>query len=93
MRDASACSILTLNAGSSSIRFALYENSEPSQPRWREKLEGIGSHLATLTTSDADGKSAGPKTVSAPTYPAALELTLDWLCAPERSTHIGAVIA
>ena len=47
-------SIVALNAGSSSLKFAVYDARDPQEPRCRGQLEGIGAspHLKVV---DADG--------------------------------------
>ena len=53
MTDAST--ILALNAGSSSVKFAGFDRNLRS--RFRGKLEGIGTHpKLTVTTREADGR-------------------------------------
>jgi acetate kinase len=48
-------SVLTLNAGSSSIRFALHEESDPRSRRLYGRIERIGLPGATLILAEADG--------------------------------------
>ena len=56
---AAAASILVLNCGSSSIKFALFDASRPEVPRhpwWRGKVDGIGGK----PTFGATGAAAAP---------------------------------
>ncbi len=48
--------VLTINGGSSSIRFAVYESAGTLRPLMDGKLERIGSSGTSLTVSDASGK-------------------------------------
>ena len=54
-----ACA-LAVNAGSSSIRFALYDVTEPLLRRLRGKFERIGLPDTTLTVDDSTGARAHP---------------------------------
>ena len=49
--------MLAVNAGSSSIRFALYDVTEPLLRRLRGKIERIGLPDTTLTVDDSTGAS------------------------------------
>ena len=50
---AAAPSILTINAGSSSLRFALFQAGESPRALWRGKIERIGLEDARWTVSDS----------------------------------------
>jgi len=49
-------SILTINGGSSSLRFAIYEPGEPSQKSLSGTVDRIGLSGTTLMFDTADGK-------------------------------------
>ena len=51
MKSAVPC-ILTINAGSSSIRFAVYEASAAPRRRLDDKIDRIGASRTTLLVSD-----------------------------------------
>ncbi len=51
----SACSLLTLNGGSSSIRFALYEAGEPLRRLLDGKMDRIGLSGTNLTFRESVG--------------------------------------
>ena len=56
MTEARPC-ILVLNAGSSSLKFALYDvgAGEPDLPaRWRGKIDGIGGTSPTWADNSSD---------------------------------------
>ena len=60
MKSALPC-VLTINGGSSSIRFAVYEAGET--PRWRldGKIDRIGLSGTNLTVNDPAGKPQVPR--------------------------------
>jgi acetate kinase len=45
--------ILTINGGSSSIKFALFEAGEPPRPVRTGQIERIGQQKASFTVTDA----------------------------------------
>ncbi len=73
--------ILVLNAGSSSIKFALYPavETDDEEARYGGEIEGIG-HEAHLSVLDADGKSLAERTIAGPaTHHGALAELLSWI--------------
>jgi acetate kinase len=72
-------SILTINGGSSSIRFALYEIGEPLKQSISGKIDRIGLSGTTLTANDAKGKALASRRVSAPDHGTAADFLLNWL--------------
>jgi acetate kinase len=72
--------ILVLNAGSSSIKFALYPaQSDSASVLYGGEIDGIG-HIARLSVLAADGKSSAEQTIDgAATHHAALSALLDWI--------------
>ncbi len=77
-----SAAILILNAGSSSIKFALYPAKEREGDRaalYQGEIEGIG-HSARLNARDASGKSvADTAIVGSTTHHAALSALLKWI--------------
>jgi acetate kinase len=71
--------ILTINGGSSSIRFAVYEAGETARRRLAGKIDRIGSSGTNLTVSEAAGKPQVPKPLTASDHRTAVEFLLDWL--------------
>ena len=74
MTDSHAC-VLVLNAGSSSLKFALFEvgEGEPAlQARWRGKIDGIGS-TSPIWTDDVDAAPVALVLDSERPFRAALE--------------------
>jgi acetate kinase len=72
-------SILTLNGGSSSIRFAVFETGAPPRKLLGGKMQRIGSGDASL---DVDGAGAEPpirRKVEAADHQSAAKSLMDWL--------------
>jgi acetate kinase len=72
--DPPAQCILTINGGSSSIKFALFERGEPPRRTRAGQIERIGQPEATFTVTDA-----APQRVAAPNHAAAVNVLMDWL--------------
>jgi acetate kinase len=75
---AGAPAILTLNAGSSSVKFALFELSESLRRTSHGSLERIGMAGTQLTFSPADSGSAS-SSIPVPNASAPIEFLLEWL--------------
>lgn len=75
--------ILTVNGGSSSIKFALYRADSPTTRLLSGKIERIGLPKPTLTIQDGAKKTV-PLVIAAPSHRAAADFLIGWL---ER--HIG----
>ena len=72
--------VLTLNAGSSTLRFALVEAAEPPRVLLRGKIERIGMPGTRCTV--VDSQAAAPQEVPIPaTSRAAVSWLFDWLVA------------
>src|ERR1017187_6370684 len=59
-------SVLTINGGSSSIKFALYEVGEPLKRGLQGKVDRIGLSGTNLTFTDPDGKPQPSLALTAP---------------------------
>lgn len=73
-----AC-VLAVNAGSSSIRFALYDVTNPLLRRLRGKIERIGLPGTTLTVDDSTGARAQSRAIDAGDHSSAASALIDWL--------------
>jgi acetate kinase len=71
--------ILTLNGGSSSIKFALFETSELPQRILGGSIERIGQPHATLKTKGPDSVDHTSQAVNAPDHAAAVDVLMDWI--------------
>ncbi len=75
--------VLTVNAGSSSIKFALYAAEAPTRQLLSGKLERIGLPKTTLTTRDFE-RNKETRVLPTSTHRAAGEFLIQWL-----DRHIG----
>jgi acetate kinase len=84
-------SVLTINAGSSSIRFAIFEVTRPLTRLLQGNLERVGSDEATLNVEPSPGSA--PVRIKAATAKArdSAGFLLDWLESQPQYEHIGAV--
>jgi acetate kinase len=72
-------SVLTINGGSSSIKFALYQGGEPPKRRLYGKVDRIGLSGTNLTFHDADGKPSASRKLDAADHKSAANFLIDWL--------------
>ncbi len=87
-------SILTINGGSSSIRFAIYGAGEKATGKLRVRLAGkierIGLAGTNLTVDDPAGKAKILKPVAARSHATAVDFLLDWLSSQPAFTSVKA---
>ena len=72
-------SILTLNGGSSSIRFAVYEAGAPPRKLLGGKIQRIGLADASLSVDAAGADPPTHRTVEAGDHESAVKSLMDWL--------------
>lgn len=84
-------SLLTINGGSSSIRFALYEGSEPLRRLLEGKVDRVGLSGTNLTVKDANGQSQNSLTLDASDRHSAVGFLLDWLETQQELASVKAV--
>jgi len=72
-------SILTINGGSSSIKFALYQIEEPLKRGQYGKVDRIGLSGTNLTFHDADGKPSASRKLDVADHKLAANFLIDWL--------------
>jgi acetate kinase len=82
--------ILTINGGSSSIKFALYEVGEPLKRGLHGKVDRIGLSGTNLTFHDAAGNSQASRKLAATDHKSAANSLIDWL---EKQNHFASVKA
>jgi acetate kinase len=82
--------ILTINGGSSSIKFALYQAGKPLKRGLYGTVDRIGLTGTNLTFHDADGKPAASRQLVAPDHKSAANFLMDWL---EEQNSFGSVRA
>lgn len=78
MRSAPPC-ILTINGGSSSVRFAVYEAAAEPRRRLHGQIERIGLRGTRLIVDDAAGKSPLRRRLAATGHRTAVAVLLQWL--------------
>ena len=71
--------ILTVNGGSSSIRFALFARGEPPLLTLRGKIDRIGKAGATLSFTDTATNESGETALDGAGHGAAVAALVDWL--------------
>jgi acetate kinase len=71
--------VLTINGGSSSIRFAVYDAGETPRRRLDGKIDRIGLKGTNLIVSDPAGKPQVPVRLAAADHGTAVGVLLDWL--------------
>jgi len=72
-------SVLTVNGGSSSIKFAFFSRAETPQQLLEGKVDRIGSGNTNLTFHDAQSGQDGRVDLEAADYGAAADSLIDWL--------------
>ena len=72
-------SVLVINGGSSSIKFALYEIADPLRRLLDGKIERIGLPGTNLAVSDSSGNPPKKIDVKTTDHPATVNFLLDWL--------------
>jgi acetate kinase len=83
--------LLTINGGSSSIRFALYDADEPLRMLLRGKVDRVGLSGTKLSLSDTLGLSSGSRSVDFDQHGSAVTLLVDWLEAQQAFSSVKAV--
>jgi acetate kinase len=83
--------VLTINGGSSSIKFALYETTTPMQQRLTGKIDRIGLSGTVLIFNDISIGQQGRHDIQTSDYSAAVNFLLDWLEQQVGFDHISAV--
>jgi acetate kinase len=71
--------VLTINGGSSSIRFAIFEASRPPRRLLQGKMERIGSGDASLTVDHGAGQAPGHMKVPIKERGQSIDFLMDWL--------------
>ncbi len=83
--------ILTINGGSSSIRFALFDAAEAPRKRLSGKIDRIGASGTTLLVAGPDGQHLAPHPLPARSHQTAIASLLDWLEAEPWFATVQAV--
>jgi len=72
-------SVLTINGGSSSIKFALYQVGEPLKRKLYGKVDRIGLSGTNLTFNNSDGKPQVSRKLAAADHKSAANFLIGWL--------------
>ena len=72
-------SVLTINGGSSSIKFALYQVGEPLARGLYGKVDRIGLSGTNLTFNDPAKKQPETRSLAAADHKSAANFLIDWL--------------
>ena len=83
--------ILTVNGGSSSIKFALYQIGEPLQRGLYGKIDRIGLGGTSLAFNDPAGKLQDSQRITASDHRSAANVLIDWLEKQDGFAAIAAV--
>jgi acetate kinase len=83
--------ILTINGGSSSIKFALYAAVKPLRRRLHGKVDRIGLSGTNLTFHDADGEPPASRKLAATDHKSTANSLIDWLEARPDFASVKAV--
>jgi acetate kinase len=70
--------ILVLNSGSSSVKFAVYQDTEDLPCLWRGMVESIATDDARMLARSETGQQID-RGINAPDHDSALNILLDWL--------------
>jgi acetate kinase len=89
MRAEPGC-VLTINGGSSSIRFALYEAGAKPKLRASGKIDRIGSSGTSLVVLKPSLRKQAPLPVTGKGHPAAARFLLHWL---ESQSFFNSIVA
>jgi acetate kinase len=90
MKSAPSCT-LSINGGSSSIRFAAYSTVELRGKMLSGKIDRIGLSGTNLTVTDRSGRPSKPRRIAATDHHAAAEVLLDYLEAQPVFAAVTAV--
>ena len=83
--------ILTINGGSSSLKFALFERADPPARLLSGRVDRIGLKDARWVVARAGGGGEEDRRVDAPDQKAAVRLLIEWLERAVGFPEIGAV--
>lgn len=84
-------SILVINGGSSSIRFALYKTGEPLTRMLYGKVDRIGLHGTNLTFNGLTQNDHGSRSIESSDHKSAANFLIDWLEEQDGFSSLKAV--
>src|SRR4030042_1392144 len=83
--------ILTINGGSSSIKFALYQTGEPLEQRLVRKVDRIGLSGTNLTFNDLTWSQQDSRSIQVSNHSSVANFLIDWLEEQNGFAHVKAV--
>ncbi len=83
--------ILTINGGSSSIKFALFESGESLQRRLKGEISRIGQSGASFEIKSSNSQENISREVDAPDHTAAVKALMDWVSGLGPDRELNAV--
>jgi acetate kinase len=83
--------VLTMNGGSSSIKFALYQTGQPLKRSLFGKVDRIGLSGTNLTFNGPAGKQEESRNLDAADHKSAAHSLIDWLEKQDGFASVGAV--
>ena len=83
--------ILTINGGSSSIKFAAFESGDPPRPLLKGQIERIGQPDASMSVSFSSGEPPQNSPIPASDHEQAAGRLIDWIESRLGHASIGAV--
>jgi acetate kinase len=84
-------SVLTINGGSSSIKFALYEVGQPPRRGLSGTIDRIGLSNTSLTFTDPIGNRKENLSIAASDHRSAADILIDWLAKQDGFASVGAL--
>ena len=84
-------SILTINGGSSSIKYAIYQTGEELKRGLYGKLDRIGLSATNLTFHNSDGEQQTTHSAEASDYKSAAQFLIGWLEGQDGFASVGSV--
>lgn len=91
MTTTAPTSVLTINGGSSSIKFVLYQSGKSLERKLHGKIDRIGLSGTNLAFHDSSGKPRNPRKITASDHKSAAMFLIDWLEKQKNFTSIQAV--
>jgi acetate kinase len=91
MDDAQALRILTINSGSSSVKFALFQMGQAETLLFSGRMERIGLDAGVFKAKGADGAKLLERQMHLPDHAAAFQALFDWLRDQPAAKKLDAV--
>jgi acetate kinase len=90
MKPLQTC-VLTINGGSSSIKFALYQAAEPLEQRFVGKVDRIGLSGTNLTFNDPTRSQLDSRSIQVSDHRSVAHFLIDWLEEQDGFSSVEAV--